>query len=214
MHKLKSIFLSVISILMLILINPLPVSANSTFTPSELIEIVNPYILETVRSYELKNESELISKIGSENVASLKIYLIEASKEKAALLRRDAVLDIHITVLRLAGATVDRYWWGTKIKTETRQVAINVRNLANGFSGAAGTLGMTAALIAAGISFIPGLGTAATIAGVVIGITSWADSTTWSNVSMLVANKIDLYQYKLTIDINKWVMDVQVYRHD
>jgi len=31
---------------------------------------------------------------------------------------------------------------------------------------------------------------------------------------MLVANKIDLYQYKLTIDINKWVMDVQVYRHD
>ena len=213
MHTVKRMILFSLIVSSLFLSLPMSISAHS-YSPSELVDIVNPYINETYRSYELINEEELISRIGWEAVESLKVYLVEASRQKAKSMRRDAVQDYHTVILREAGATVQRYWWGTRIKTNTRPVAINVRNLSYGFSGDAGTEGMLTALTLAGIGFIPGYGTAATVVGMVVGVVSWADSTTWSNVSMGVANKVDLYQYKLTIDINKWIMEVKVYPHD
>ena len=213
MNHLKKLCLFLFSVSVLFLTSPLDIQATYV-SPSELIEIVNPFIRETYRSYELINEEELVTQIGWETVQSLKTYLVEASRQKAESLRRDAVQDYHTVILKEAGASVQRYWWGTRIKTETRQVAINVRNLSNGFSGDAGTEGMLTALTLAGIGFIPGYGTAATIAGMVVGVASWADSTTWSSVSNGVANMIDLYKYKLTVDINKWIMEVKVYQHD
>lgn len=92
-----------------------------------------------------------------------------------------------------------------------RKMAIDVRNLASAFSGSAGIEGMASAFGAAGISFIPGFGSAGTVIGVILGAISWADSTTWSTVSSKMANKIDEGKYNLTIDINAWNMDVQVY---
>ncbi|MDY6062450.1 MAG: hypothetical protein SPI53_01430 [Erysipelotrichaceae bacterium] len=184
---------------------------NHEYTITELIEIVDPYIKETFNSYSIQNKEELISKIGLENYNLLEKRIEIATREKQELLSRDAVYDIHVQILRKAGATVEYHWWGKKIKTYSRTVAINVRKLANGFSGAAGTAGMKIALLAAGINFIPGLGAAATIAGAVVGVISWADSSTWSSVSSKVADKIDEGKYNLTIDINGWNMDVQVY---
>lgn len=110
--------------------------------------------------------------------------------------------------MRAAGATVNRYWWGTKINTYNRTNAINTRNLANSFSGDAG---IAVALAAVGIFFIPELGTAATIAGAIVGVISWADSRTWSTVDSLMTNKIDSYRHVLTVDINKWIMEVKCY---
>lgn len=181
------------------------------YTTTELIEIVDPYIKETFNSYSIQNKEELISKIGLDNYKTLEQRLEIATKEKQASLSREAVRDAHIQILRRAGATVEAHWWGKRIKTHNRTTAINVRKLANAFSGAAGTAGMETALLAAGISFIPGLGTVGTIAGAVVGVISWADSSTWSSVSSKVADKIDEGKYNLTIDINAWIMDVQVY---
>ena len=70
---------------------------------------------------------------------------------------------------------------------------------------------MKYALISANLAFVPGLGEAATVAGTLVSIVTWADSTTWSKVFDLVASKIDDGEYNLTIDINAWNMDVRVY---
>lgn len=76
---------------------------------------------------------------------------------------------------------------------------------------AAGAEGLKYALISANLAFVPGLGEAATVAGTLVSIVTWADSTTWSKVFDLVASKIDDGEYNLTIDINAWNMDVRVY---
>ena len=44
-----------------------------------------------------------------------------------------------------------------------------------------------------------------------IRITSWDNYTTWSKVSEKMLSKMDSKKYKLTIDINKWNMEVKVY---
>ncbi|NLC05006.1 MAG: hypothetical protein GX778_00575 [Erysipelothrix sp.] len=181
---------------------------NQPKSGEELIQIADPYIVESLWDYQIINGEELKSIIGEELYTSLEIRIEEASSEKRQELKRDAVLDVHITVLRAAGATVNRYWWGTKINTYNRTNAINTRNLANSFSGDAG---IAVALAAVGIFFIPELGTAATIAGAIVGVISWADSRTWSTVDSLMTNKIDSYRYVLTVDINKWIMEVKCY---
>lgn len=184
---------------------------NYEYTTTELIEIVDPYIKETFNSYSIQNKEELISKIGLDNYKTLEQRLEIATKEKQASLSREAVRDAHIQILRRAGATVEAHWWGKRIKTHNRTTAINVRKLANAFTGSAGDAGFISAMIATGIGFIPGLGTPATIAGLVVGAISWADSTTWNNVATQVANHIDSGKYDLTIDINAWMMEVKVY---
>lgn len=208
----KGFSLSLLSIVMILcLFVPINAESSEVMNANELIEIVNPFIVETFSGYEIDNAEELKNILGDELFLSLENRLVEASDEKRRSLSRDAVLDVHITVLREAGATVDRYWWGTKINTHGRTNAINTRNLATSFSGHAGDAGVIAALTAAGISFIPGLGTAATIAGAIVGVLAWADATTWSTVGTLMTNKIDSYKYYLTIDINKWIMEVKCY---
>lgn len=184
---------------------------NHEYTTAELIEIVDPYIKETFNSYSIQNKEELISKIGLKNYNLLEKRIEIATIEKKKLLSRDAVRDIHIKILRKAGATVESHWWGKRIKTDSRTVAINVRKLAHGFSGIEGDAGMISALLFTGIGFIPGVGQAAAIAGVVSSVLSWADSRTWSSVAEKVADKIDEGKYNLTIDINAWIMEVKVY---
>ena len=184
---------------------------NKKFTYNELITIADPYIEESGIAFRITNSDELRDILGNEYYTLVENRVKAANAELGETLDRDAVTDTHVAILREAGATVEYHWWGKRVLTNSRSVAINVRNLANAFSGAAGTAGMETALLAAGISFIPGLGTAATIAGVVVGIVAWADSTTWSTVNQKVAEKIDVGKYKLTIDINGWDMDVQVY---
>lgn len=181
------------------------------YTGTQLIEIINPYIKETFNAYSIQNENELISKIGLENFKSLEKRIQIATVEKRDSLSRAAVSVSHERILRQVGATVESHWWGRRIKTYSRDVAINVRKLAHGFSGDAGSLGLTTSLASMGIGFIPGLGTAAAIAGTLLGVMSWADSSTWSDVSAKVAAKIDEGQYNLTIDINALIMNVQVY---
>lgn len=181
------------------------------FTPDELIKIVDPYIVEDFRSYTIKNQEELISKIGLENFNSLNERLSIANREKRAALNKDAVHDIHMAILREAGATVNAEWWGKRIKTPNRTVAIKVRKLANTFGTASSVSGFRAGLIAAKISTIPGFGTPAAIAGALVGLISLADSVTWSTVSDKVADKINDGIYNLTIDINAWMMEVKVY---
>lgn len=184
---------------------------NQPKSGEELIQIADPYIVESLWDYQIINGEELKSIIGEELYTSLEIRIEEGSSEKRQELKRDAVLDVHITVLRAAGATVNRYWWGTKINTYNRTNAINTRNLANSFSGDADDAGIAVALAAADISFISGLGTAATIAGAIVGVISWADSRTCSTVDSLITNKIDSYRYVLSVDINKWIMEVKCY---
>ncbi len=181
------------------------------YSINDLVKIVDPYIEESIASYKINNPNELKSKIGIDKFNALQKRLEIANKEKKSALNRDAVHDVHIKVLRAVGATVESHWWGKRIKTYNRTTAINVRKLANAFTGIAGDAGIVAALTATGIGFIPGIGTPVAIAGVVFGVVSWADSTTWNNVASKVANKIDEGKYNLTIDINAWIMDVQVY---
>lgn len=178
---------------------------------TELIKVIDPYIVENVYSYSIVNKNELIKKIGLENVKKLEKRLELANLDKAESLNRDAVHEVHIEILRRAGASVESLWWGKRIKTHNRTTAINVRRLANAFTGDAGDAGVVSALAATGISFIPGLGTPAAIAGAVVSVVSWADSTTWNKVATQVSDKIDEGEYNLTIDINAWDMEVKVY---
>lgn len=70
---------------------------------------------------------------------------------------------------------------------------------------------MAAALAAVGIGFIPGVGGVTSIAGFLVSGIAWADARTWSAVSSGVTKKIDVGKYFMTIDINKWDMEVKVY---
>lgn len=178
---------------------------------NELINIVDPYIKETRLAYKVKNEKELIQKIGYERVKSLKAYLIEASKDKERSLGRDAVHFIHMHILRYVGASVTSHWWGKRIITRGKAVTEKVRELASLFSTYASTAGLAAGLISIGLAFVPGAGTAAAIAGAVTGIISWADSLTWSKVSEGMLRRMNRNDYYLTIDINAWNMEVKVY---
>lgn len=176
-----------------------------------IISVVDPYIEETTFEYKIKNEAELIQKIGQDKVNSLKNYLVEASKEKQKALRREAVKDVHVSILKKAGASVSSHWWGKRIKTPNKTVAVKVRKLASDFSGASGDAALVATLTAFGIGFIPGFGTASSVASAVVGVVSWADARTWSKVSEKMLSKIAAKKYKLTIDVNKWNMEVKVY---
>ena len=40
---------------------------------------------------------------------------------------------------------------------------------------------------------------------------AFANSKTWSDVAYKIGLKIDEGEYNLTIDINRWILDVQVY---
>ena len=184
---------------------------NKQFSFQELIEIANPYIVENFYSYSIVREDELKGKIGEINFKTIQLCLEIANKEKLEKLNRDAVSDEHISILRAAGAEVSSEWSGKRIRTYDRETAIKVRKLASGFSGDAGAEGLKYALISANLAFVPGLGEAATVAGTLVSIVTWADSTTWSKVFDLVASKIDDGEYNLTIDINGWNMDVRVY---
>lgn len=179
---------------------------------SDVIKIADPYIGMDGIFYQMNNEEELKNVLGSFYFQQVQERIIDANKEIAESSKtREAVHDVHIAILRANGNTVTAHWWGKKIKTYGRTNAINTRKLTNSFSGAAGDAGIAAALAAAGISFIPGFGAAGTVAGVVVGLISWADSTTWNKASTGIANKIDAGKYNLTVDINAWNMDVQVY---
>lgn len=198
--------------------NSIETTDINSIKSEDLISIIDPYVVETVSSYKLVNENELATIIGQDKVDSLKLYLKEASKEKAKSLNREAVRETHIRILEMAGCNVSAHWWGKKVvlaKTNNtayaKSRAKNVRDLTEAFSGAAGDAGMTTALAAAGLSFIPGLGTASSIAGLLVGGIAWADARTWSTVSSGVKKKIDVGKYFMTIDINKWIMEVKVY---
>ncbi len=212
----KKITTTLLGIIMCVsLVFPMQVTANEVkhtkLTYNELITIADPYIKKVGVYFKITNENELHSILGEEYYDMVVTRVKEANIELAKTYSKDAVTDIHVKVLRKAGATVEYHWWGKRILTNSRTVAINVRNLANGFSGEAGKDGVVEALTLAGISLIPGLGTAATIAGAIVSVASWANSATWSEVKQKVAEKIDVGIYNLTIDINGWVMDVRVY---
>ncbi|TFU95368.1 hypothetical protein [Granulicatella sp. 19428wC4_WM01] len=199
----------------------LPVTVNAESTniavkdisckDQDLIKVVDEHIVETMTSYQIIKPDELKEKIGVDNFNKLQTRLVIANKEKSESLNREAVQDIHIQILRQVGATVESHWWGKRIITHNRDTAINVRKLANAFTGTAGDAGIVSAMAAAGIGIIPGLGTPAAIAGIITGVISWADSTTWNNVATQVANNIDSGKYNLTIGINAWIMEVKVY---
>ncbi|MEF9962035.1 MAG: hypothetical protein RR945_03290 [Erysipelotrichaceae bacterium] len=179
---------------------------------SDVIKIADPYIEMNGMFYQINNKEELENILGNFYFQQVQERIVDANKEISESSKtREAVKDVHIAILRANGNTVTAHWWGKKIKTYGRTNAINTRKLTNSFSGAAGDAGIAAALAAAGISFIPGFGAAGTVAGVVVGLISWADATTWNKASTGIANKIDAGRYYLTIDINAWNMDVQVY---
>lgn len=181
------------------------------YSASELINIVNPYIKETFRAYTIENKEELIAKIGFKNYQSLEKRIIEANKRKAKSLNRDAISIDHFFILHKAGAKIESHWWGTRLKTDSRDVAIKVRNLAHGFSGDSGRQGLISSLIVSGLSKIPVIGNLIEAVGLIHNLIIYADSKTWSDVAYKVGLKIDEAKYNLTIDINQWILDVRVY---
>jgi hypothetical protein len=212
MNPIKKICILVIVFIMLFPSSTFAYSGIPTvetdLSKQSLIEIVDPHIVENNSVYSIINEKELINKIGIKNVQSLKEYLVIASNENSV---KNAVNDIHIAILRDVGASVSKHWWGTKILTPSQNVAIKVRDLASAFSTQMGDAAMLTALLLAGVGFIPGYGSPAAIAGIVVGIWGWADARTWSTVSSLMSTHFVSNRYLLTIDINKWIMEVKVY---
>lgn len=84
------------------------------YTAKELIDIVDPYIVENFDSYRISNEQELLHKIGRNNYDSLQERLEVANEEKKLGLHKEAVKDIHILILNQVGARVTSEWWGKK----------------------------------------------------------------------------------------------------
>lgn len=186
-------------------------AANEDLSYFEVIEIADPYIIKEGMYYEISNKDKLNNLLGDLYFEKVVVQVDNANKEISKSMTREAVHDVHIAILEENGNTVTSHWWGKKVKTYGRINTINTRNLMNAFGTAASDAGILTALTAAGISFIPGFGTAATVAGAVVGLISWADARTWSTASSLITSKIESQKYYLTIDINAWNMDVQVY---
>ena len=209
----NKLFNGLISLAIAICLMPIGISAQEKeMSYFELIEIADPYIKTDEMFYKISNECELRNILGKEYFSLVEERIAEANKEiEKTSVDREAVHDVHIAILQANGNTVEAFWWGKKVKTYGRRNAINTRDIMSGLSQTASDAGLVAALTAAGISFIPGYGTAATVAGIAIGLISWADATTWSKASSGVAQQIDVGEYYITIDINAWNMDVQVY---
>jgi hypothetical protein len=215
MNPIKRILVFIIA---LILVFSTSVSAISNEAVSKvdlsnesLIEIVDPHIIENNLVYEIINEKGIINKIGEKSVQSLKDHLILASIEKNENSTKNAVNYIHILILENIGATVTKHWWGTRILTPSKSVAINVSNLASLFSTEISDKAMLTGLLLAGVGTIPGAGTPAVIAAVLVGLFGWADARTWATVSSLMSSQFVYNKYLLTVDINKWIMEVKVY---
>ncbi|MGB4985749.1 MAG: hypothetical protein WBO70_08255, partial [Erysipelotrichaceae bacterium] len=171
-----------------------------------------PYIEKDGLFYKISNEDELRNILGDKYFGLVEDRIVVANEEiEKTNIDRDAVHDIHIAIMEANGNTVEALWWGKKIKTYGRTNAINTRDIMSGFSQTASDAGLLAALTVARIGFIPGYGTAATVARIAVGLISWADEATWSKASGAIAKQIDIREYYITIDINAWNMDVQVY---
>lgn len=209
----KKLFAFLISLAVSISFMPIEIYAQEKeLSYFELVEIADPYVETDGLFYRISDEDELRAVLGDEYFGLVEERIVEANKEiEKTCIDREAVQDVHIAVLRANGNTVEAFWWGKKIKTYGRTNAINTRDIMSGFSQTASDAGLAAALAAAGIGFIPGYGTAATVAGIAVGVISWADATTWSKASTGVAKQIDVGKYYITVDINAWNMDVQVY---
>lgn len=209
----KKLFKILVAVLFVVCLMPTGVFAQEKeISYFELIEIADPYIEKDGLFYKISNEDELHNILGDKYFGLVEERIVEANEEiEKTNINREAVHDVHIAILEANGNTVEAFWWGKKVKTYGKTNAINTRDIMSGFSQTASDAGLVAALTAAGISFIPGYGTAATVAGIAVGLTSWADATTWSKASGGIAKQIDAGEYYITIDINAWNMDVQVY---
>ena len=209
----KKLLKIIVAVAFVVCLTPIGVFAQEKeMSYFELIEIADPYIEKDGLFYKISNEDELRIVLGDKYFGLVEDRIVAANEEiEKTSINREAVYDVHIAILEANGNTVEAFWWGKKVKTYGRTNAINTRDIMSGFSQTASDAGLLAALTAAGISFVPGYGTVATVAGIAIGVVSWADATTWSKASGGIATQIDNGVYYITIDINAWNMDVQVY---
>lgn len=180
------------------------------YSSNKLIDIVNPYIVETFNSYYIRDEKELLQKIGQTNLEIVKQRLVVANKEKRAALQRDAVTLDHINILRAAGIDITSHWWGKRIKTYSQRDANVVRRMASIFSSKASGNASAASVLGFLSGLVPGYqlpSILASISSLVMG----ADADTWDKVQDLVTEEVIYGNYNLTIDINAWNTEVKVY---
>lgn len=178
---------------------------NNQIRHFEIIEITEPYIIKLNKKFYISDESLLSKKIGYETLETLKQFLKQQNSEISAENSRDAVGNVHIEAYRKIGATVERHFWGTRIKTHNRKQTLAARELADVFAGRSTIESMATALASIGV---PPL-------SVVLGAWSFVaglDATTWGKVVKGIGDRM-LYDGKdtVTIDINGWVLNVVVY---
>lgn len=203
----KIVVFIMIGILCFPFLNVDRVKANvgKKMTKEEIIKLTEPHIVTSWRFFSIYDELSLIQKIGFQNVESLKVFLKQQNNEIAIENSRDAVGDTQIRAFRSIGATVERPFWGTRIKTHNRRQSLAARELADYFSGNANKESIISALISIGFPTVgPFLGAWS--------IVTAFDGATWGMVVKGIGDRMLYYnQDTVTIDINGWYINVVVY---
>lgn len=203
----KKFVVSILTLVLLLYFNYANVKANKEhrhITTQQLIDIASPHVKRVYQGFVLENEEELVKKIGLDKVKSLKDHLKKQNFEIFQERYRDAVQNNHIDLIRKLGAKVERPFWGTRIKTSTKNQSSGVRELAKYFGGKSSAESVTTALFSMGFSWL----------GPVLGawsIVTAFDAITWGLVSEGIADRLLEGKTSLTIDINGWILDVKVY---
>lgn len=177
----------------------------------ELIEIADPYVDKNDIFYKIKCKNELRNILGDYYYSLIEERVNDANAEIRKSMNRDAFNAEIIAIFKANGNTVEEFWWGKKIKTYGYTNSKNTRNIMYAFATAENDKTIQAALVAAGISFIPGYGAVGTIFGLATGAILWANAKTWTKAYEGIEKKMQSGVYYITIDINSWNMDVRVY---